>query len=128
MKPRQLVSRLLTNLDVRAVLGKIAHIFEVADGKPPHVGKVGFQVGGKALDDLVPPCVRLLVTENFEADVVIEADEFRIDRQRRAQTHTAYLPLQRVKPHSVIHGWVLFNWNRFVHGFSLQFSVVSFQP
>ena len=103
MEPRQLVSRLLTNLEIRAMLGKIAHVFKIADRKPPHIGKVGFEIPGKAFDDLVAPCMCLLLPEDFKTYMVIEADEFGIDGKRRAQTHGTYLRLQRVEPHGIIY-------------------------
>ncbi|MNV70900.1 hypothetical protein D3C71_1638840 [compost metagenome] len=64
MEPRQLVSRLLTKLTVRAMLGKKPHVLEVAGRPTAHIWKCFLEVTRQPLDYLGAPALGLLALQN----------------------------------------------------------------
>ena len=74
MEPRQLDSRLLTKLAIRAMFGEISHVFHVAAGESFHVGKGGFEVVCDPRDDFGSPAVMSLAVEDFPSNAVVQMD------------------------------------------------------
>ena len=65
VEPWQLVSSLLTNLEVGTNLSKKPHVFEICRRKPLHVGKCFPKIGGESVDHLCSPALLLLPLKNF---------------------------------------------------------------
>ncbi len=86
MKPRQLGSRLLPNLSVRATFGKGTHVFEVAAREAFHIREGVFEVARESVDDLCSPTLLLLPFQNLVTELPVELDEFGVDGEGSAAT------------------------------------------
>lgn len=110
MKPGQLVSRLLTESAIRAVLREEAHVLEVAAGPAAHVGECIPDVARQAVDHLGSPALRVLPRQDFAPDAAVELPQFGVDRQHRALAHVGNLGLQGSEPVGIAHRQCL--WQR----------------
>jgi hypothetical protein len=104
VEPRQLVSRLLTKLAVRAMLGEKPHVLEVARRPAAHVRKGVLEVSGQAVDDLGAPALPLLALQDVASDAAVELHQLGIDRQRRALPGLGNLALELGQPVGVALG------------------------
>ena len=102
--PWQLVSRLLTELAVRAMLGKKPRVFEATGRPAAHVGKGILQVTGQPVDDHGAPTLGLLVLQDALPDTAVELHKLGIDRQRRALPGLGNLAFELGQPVGVPFG------------------------
>jgi hypothetical protein len=66
------------------LLGKTAHVQQVAARKALHVGERRRQVFGKLVNNFGTPALCLLPLQNVAADVPVQQNQFAVDGQRGA--------------------------------------------
>ena len=80
MPPRNLCNNLLHKFLVGIILGEFCHIFQISDGITGAVRIGKLDIFGKVVDELISP--RFVFVDGL-ADIVIEQNQFPIDRKRR---------------------------------------------
>lgn len=101
MVPSNLCKRHLHKFGVRKELGKLRHVFQVADGVAGSLGKVQFDVLGQILNELVAPG---FVGVNDLTNAVIEQKEVGIDVHSSPVLRRANLLLDLLNGGEIIGG------------------------